>query len=329
MESNRLLDSLRGARIAGAAGGDKKVSPVQQIQIDSLRTLMEQHDNIIKNHEENVEVHEKFRSDYVSLRDHLRRIGDKLEHEALVPLGPKVLVMGKIVHTNEITCLLGDNWFVECTAKKAVEIVNHRIKKCDEMLQKLKKEGDLLESWKSETERLLEESMEEGAAEIVEEYDEEKEKRWKQEHREKVRKYYQESAKKRKELEETEAALTEEEEMWKRLDELELEESLNRKNAETRFADDSPISNPVPAPVTVPNKSKSSKEPKPEKVKGSSKPTNTSVPASKMIPNPDLASSKSLVNIVESTAARPTSVPVGTVVPEVKRISKFKQSRQQ
>ena len=36
---------------------------------------------------------------------------------------------GKLVHTNEITVLLGDNWFAERSASQALEIVARR-KKC-------------------------------------------------------------------------------------------------------------------------------------------------------------------------------------------------------
>lgn len=33
---------------------------------------------------------------------------------------------GKLVHTNEVTVLLGDNWFAKCSAKQAVGLVEHR-----------------------------------------------------------------------------------------------------------------------------------------------------------------------------------------------------------
>jgi len=35
---------------------------------------------------------------------------------------------GKLVHTNEILVLLGDNWFVERSAKQAAGIVTRRLK---------------------------------------------------------------------------------------------------------------------------------------------------------------------------------------------------------
>ena len=46
-----------------------------------------------------------------------------------VPLGSVAFMPGKLVHTNEITVLLGDNWFAERSASQAVEIVAGR-KKC-------------------------------------------------------------------------------------------------------------------------------------------------------------------------------------------------------
>lgn len=36
---------------------------------------------------------------------------------------------GKLVHTNELTVLLGDNWFAKCSAKQADTLVEHRKKR--------------------------------------------------------------------------------------------------------------------------------------------------------------------------------------------------------
>lgn len=36
---------------------------------------------------------------------------------------------GKLVHTNELTVLLGDNWFAKCSAKEADTLVEHRKKR--------------------------------------------------------------------------------------------------------------------------------------------------------------------------------------------------------
>ena len=46
-----------------------------------------------------------------------------------VPIGSVAFMPGKLVHTNEITVLLGDNWFAERSASQALKIVERR-KKC-------------------------------------------------------------------------------------------------------------------------------------------------------------------------------------------------------
>lgn len=46
-----------------------------------------------------------------------------------VPLGPLAFMPGKLVHTNEVTALLGDNWFAKCSAKQARSLVEHRMKR--------------------------------------------------------------------------------------------------------------------------------------------------------------------------------------------------------
>lgn len=33
------------------------------------------------------------------------------------------------MHTNEITVLLGDNWFAKCSAKEAQKLVTHRMER--------------------------------------------------------------------------------------------------------------------------------------------------------------------------------------------------------
>lgn len=69
----------------------------------------------------------KFKEDYEALKTRLETLPDKLTHEVMVPLGKLAYMPGHIKHTNEILCLLGDNWFVERSAKQAVQIIDRRI----------------------------------------------------------------------------------------------------------------------------------------------------------------------------------------------------------
>ena len=46
-----------------------------------------------------------------------------------VPFGSVAFMPGRLIHTNEIMVLLGDNWFAERSASQALEMVERR-KKC-------------------------------------------------------------------------------------------------------------------------------------------------------------------------------------------------------
>ena len=45
----------------------------------------------------------------------------------MVPIGSLAFMPGRLIHTNEIMVLLGDNWFTERSAKQAAQIVTRRI----------------------------------------------------------------------------------------------------------------------------------------------------------------------------------------------------------
>ncbi len=47
---------------------------------------------------------------------------------------------GQLIHTNEILVLLGDNWFVERSAKQSCEIIARRLDGIEKHLEKLRKE---------------------------------------------------------------------------------------------------------------------------------------------------------------------------------------------
>ena len=51
---------------------------------------------------------------------------------------------GKLVNTNEVLVLLGDNWFVERSAKQACDIIDRRLVRINTHLEKLGKEKDSL-----------------------------------------------------------------------------------------------------------------------------------------------------------------------------------------
>merc|ERR1719445_109051 len=82
-----------------------------------------------------------------TLKHKLSTITDKTHYNVMVPFGgKKAFFEGQLVHTNEIMVLLGDNWFVERSAKEAAEICDRRITRCNDMLQKLDQEIQLFQS---------------------------------------------------------------------------------------------------------------------------------------------------------------------------------------
>ncbi|XP_030060261.1 unconventional prefoldin RPB5 interactor 1 isoform X2 [Microcaecilia unicolor] len=70
----------------------------------------------------------KVENDYEVLQKRLSTLPDKLSYDIMVPFGPLAFMPGKLVHTNEVTVLLGDNWFAKCSAKQASSLVDHRKK---------------------------------------------------------------------------------------------------------------------------------------------------------------------------------------------------------
>ncbi|XP_059191628.1 unconventional prefoldin RPB5 interactor 1 isoform X2 [Centropristis striata] len=90
--------------------------------------LREEHEKVVKDCESRMQHWKKVSGDYAALKDRLKTLPDQLSYDIMVPFGPLAFMPGKLVHTNEVTVLLGDNWFAKCSAKQAQKIVDHRMK---------------------------------------------------------------------------------------------------------------------------------------------------------------------------------------------------------
>ncbi|KAK3607389.1 hypothetical protein CHS0354_022551 [Potamilus streckersoni] len=197
------------------------------MELHKLARLKYQQEEAIKETDEKIQQWEKFRSDYVAVRELLNTLPDKITHDIMVPFGSLAFMPGRLVHTNEILVLLGDNWFVERSAKQAAEIAERRLKETEEQLRKLRMQRKLIEQqieFTSEFQTIAEKT--DGVMDIQEDYDSDKEKEWKAKHRENVKKYRMMSQR----HEEPQAAnqntgvngrLATDAELWARLDELE------------------------------------------------------------------------------------------------------------
>ncbi|KAL1462549.1 hypothetical protein WDU94_014377 [Cyamophila willieti] len=176
-----------------------------------MKNLLEQ---ALETNESSVSTWIGYKKDLEDVKKNLIDYSEKLTVPIMIPLCSKAMIPGKLVHTNQVLVGLGDNWFNKVSTKHAVENCDRRIQFCSEMLEKYAKEKDILDS------RLKFPAANEGK-EIIEPYNEEEMAKWREEHRESEKKYHKD-----KKNEENAQASVAEEELWRKLDELELQEEL-------------------------------------------------------------------------------------------------------
>ncbi|XP_014399543.1 PREDICTED: unconventional prefoldin RPB5 interactor 1 [Myotis brandtii] len=114
---------------------------------------------------ERIQHWQQVEDDYSALQERLGTLPDKLSYSIMVPFGPFAFMPGKLVHTNEVTVLLGDNWFAKCSAKQAVGLVEHRRGHVRKTIDDLKKVMTNFESRVEFTEDL--QKMSDAAGDIV------------------------------------------------------------------------------------------------------------------------------------------------------------------
>ncbi|XP_012371350.1 unconventional prefoldin RPB5 interactor 1 [Octodon degus] len=120
---------------------------------------------VVTNCQEKIQHWKKVDDDYNALQERLNTLPDKLSYNIMVPFGPFAFMPGKLVHTNEVTVLLGDNWFAKCSAKQAVGLVEHRKEHIRKTIDDLKKVMKNFESRVEFTEDL--QKMSDAAGDIV------------------------------------------------------------------------------------------------------------------------------------------------------------------
>ncbi|XP_063549014.1 unconventional prefoldin RPB5 interactor-like protein [Cydia strobilella] len=147
---------------------------------------------------------------------------DKLKVPALVPVGSKVFFRGVLKHTNEVTVALGADYFVKCSLSQAEVLRQHRIKDAESKVEALQKEREYIQN---QLQFGAENVLKDQGQEIIEEFAEEEDLQWREKHRDNMRQYKQKS--KTEEPKEE----VDDEELWNRLEELELQEELEEEMA--------------------------------------------------------------------------------------------------
>ncbi|XP_062860842.1 unconventional prefoldin RPB5 interactor 1 [Trichomycterus rosablanca] len=93
---------------------------------EGIERLKEEHREVVKDCKSQIAHWKKVENDYNSLQERLTTLPDKLSYDIMVPFSSLAFMPGKLIHTNELTVLLGDNWFAKCSSKQAHKLVEHR-----------------------------------------------------------------------------------------------------------------------------------------------------------------------------------------------------------
>ncbi|KAL0146262.1 hypothetical protein V8B55DRAFT_1469221 [Mucor lusitanicus] len=93
-----------------------------------------------------------YKTDYDALENQLKTLPDNTTKSAMIPMGKLAFMPGKLIHTNEILVLLGDQYYAERSAKQAIEILGRRRQVVDENLRLVEAQ---LNSFKAKKESIL------------------------------------------------------------------------------------------------------------------------------------------------------------------------------
>lgn len=189
--------------------------PEETLSMDpnQLERLRESQQKGLQSCDAKLERWAQFERDYESLCGRLDTLADRVTHEVMVPLNSLAFVPGRLVHTNEVLVLLGDNWFAQRSARQAFDIAKRRADQCRRMQRDLEKEKEQRSNWIKYTDELHRESA---CAEICEPYDPAEEAAWRERHRKSVRDYHRS----KKDVRVGEG----DKDVWAMLDRLELQE---------------------------------------------------------------------------------------------------------
>ncbi|KAF7724552.1 uri1, prefoldin-like chaperone [Apophysomyces ossiformis] len=76
--------------------------------------------------ETELERWQTYKRDNDALKKQLKTLPDTTAKTAMIPIGKLAFMPGRLIHTNEILVLLGDNYYAERSAKQAIGIVERR-----------------------------------------------------------------------------------------------------------------------------------------------------------------------------------------------------------
>ncbi|XP_043263669.1 unconventional prefoldin RPB5 interactor-like protein isoform X2 [Colletes gigas] len=175
----------------------------------------------IQQNEQLRKVWTAYRNGHLKVSEALQVFQKDVHVNCMVPIGKRALMKGKLVHTNEVLVCLGDGYFVKYSASGAEALCKRRIQEAEETLKNLDMERDLYETRMAIKESNLFEDC--SSREIVEHWNKDQVEEWKKKHRVSEREYNKKLAKLRQE---EQKKIQTEEDLFHRLDQLEIEEEL-------------------------------------------------------------------------------------------------------
>lgn len=119
-----------------------------------LARLLEKQEEEIEAISNKIELWKQYKNEYEKLRQLVNQMQDKVKHPHRIPIAGTQLafVKGHIVHTNELTVLLGDNYFALRSSRQADKIIGRRLENINDTLKKdqeaLRKTSDWLKATK-------------------------------------------------------------------------------------------------------------------------------------------------------------------------------------
>ncbi|KAG9296069.1 hypothetical protein G9A89_011921 [Geosiphon pyriformis] len=91
---------------------------------------------IEQNHEE-LDRWQKYKKDYIQLKQKLDGLHNKLKYDAMLPFGKLAFIPGQLINTNRVMVSVGENWFIECSNTHAAQIAERRIELVHKNLKNL------------------------------------------------------------------------------------------------------------------------------------------------------------------------------------------------
>ncbi len=161
-----FANRMQPARSAGTpvpGGGTVRWHDSKETQL-----VVRRFQQALSHHKRDLTNLQNLRSEYSVLGEQLLVLPQSISHHIMVPVGTQAMFPGKLVKTNEITVLLGDNYFVKCSAHYARGIVDRRLEVIDRKIAAADKQ--VLE-YQLRIEHALEMSSSDGVCEIMEPYD--------------------------------------------------------------------------------------------------------------------------------------------------------------